>query len=752
MSNHSTTIRMTTERTIEDECAPFASLSATKPVIDYWQQQSDANVLRTLEAFPSLVENKSLLIDLIVREYKLKRLKHSVPLDEFCGQFRHLSHTIEKSIFRALEVQEYLDDHPELLELVAEFEWPRAGDCLHSFQIVEELGRGALARVYLCRESDLGQREVVLKVARGCGYEAELLGRLDHPNIVPVYSVTNDAERYVSHICMPFRGRSTLQDVVDRLHDQGIPKYASAILQAARVWGAPNCDCNDAQSTIAGPDRGSYVDGVLRLAIQLSGALAHAHGAGIYHGDLKPSNVLLTTDGRPLLIDFNLAADWRTGVGPRGGTLAYMPPEQLGEVSGRQQSNRPKYDARSEVYSFGALIYQLLTAQIPFPADAAAVNPRDEASRLIAIQRTHQPEIRSKNHIVNAELARLILECLAFDPDKRPQSMSELRERLERQYRPIARIRRRTHARPVLTKCLMVAASAVLIFTSSYLLLRPSFHSRQLSRGLELQQRGDYQAAIVRFNQAIEGKQERQEAMYQRARTYLLQGDFANAMADFSHVSEEFFDARSAACVGYCFNLMGNMSSAIPWYERALKGGLETAGVHNNLGVCYAKGRSEAGRLERLAKAQYHLEKAMAIDKTSLAIRGNLVTVVLLRCDEDPSFNPKDTVKQLGFLLQAIPQNPKVIVASVQLYSVLSLNDHKYVDKALSAIDLSLKKGYGPTARELRANPRFNELRHDSRFANLQNAASTSAIHFDENLLASLIDPVDGEGHVIPTR
>ena len=130
-----------------------------------------------------------------------------------------------------LQVQTYLDCHPELLKLVSDFQWPEAGDCLQGFRVVEELGRGAVGRVYLCHETGVGQRDVVVKVARGGDYEAALLGRLDHPNIVPIYSVASDADRFVSYICMPFRGRSTLQDLVDCICENGIPDRASVIVR-----------------------------------------------------------------------------------------------------------------------------------------------------------------------------------------------------------------------------------------------------------------------------------------------------------------------------------------------------------------------------------------------------------------------------------------------------------------------------------------------------------------------------------------
>src|SRR3972149_272486 len=116
----------------------------------------------------------------------------------FSDRYRELNSTLRRSIVRLLEVQDYLDSHPDLLELVEAFEWPEIGDVIHRFQIVDELGRGAAARVYLCRESNIGQRAVVVKVARSGEYEADLLGRLSPPNIVPAHSLFNDVSRHAT--------------------------------------------------------------------------------------------------------------------------------------------------------------------------------------------------------------------------------------------------------------------------------------------------------------------------------------------------------------------------------------------------------------------------------------------------------------------------------------------------------------------------------------------------------------------------
>src|SRR5262249_11483134 len=110
-----------------------------------------------------------------------------------------------------------------------------------------------------------------------------------------------------------------------------------------------------------------FVDAVLALGGQLADGLAHAHRRGILHRDLKPANVLLTDEGRPLLLDFNLAEDTKLrGSAERasiGGTLPYMAPEHMGAFRNAGGS----IDARCDLYGLGVILFELLTGRHPFP-------------------------------------------------------------------------------------------------------------------------------------------------------------------------------------------------------------------------------------------------------------------------------------------------------------------------------------------------------------------------------------------------
>ena len=136
-----------------------------------------------------------------------------------------------------------------------------------------------------------------------------------------------------------------------------------------------------------------YVQAVLWLTARVADGLAHAHERGILHRDLKPANILLGDDGEPLLLDFNLAADTKlrshASAALIGGTLPYMAPEHLEAL--KDGGRVP--DARSDLYSLGVILFELLTGRDPFPVHTGPV--REILPRMIADRpRTPAPDAR----------------------------------------------------------------------------------------------------------------------------------------------------------------------------------------------------------------------------------------------------------------------------------------------------------------------------------------------------------------------
>jgi eukaryotic-like serine/threonine-protein kinase len=362
---------------------------------------------------------------------------------------------------------------------------PKPGQTLLGFELVDELGRGAFATVFLARQGSLADRFVALKISRTRIEESGILARLQHTNIVPVYSVHRHGVFHV--ICMPFYGSTTLAEFIRGLRGkQSLPASGKAIVDAlcgrnsASRRTHPNAplaaetpladnpepipSANNACALVASAPAAclkalsglTYVEAVLWIGSRLAEGLHHAHERGILHRDLKPANVLMADDGQPMLLDFNLSEDAgrkgdsphlpesrrarrgcfaHTGtvpISPRaaafmGGTLPYMAPENL---LAWQYGTRAG-DARSDVYSLGVILYELLAGRLPF---LACAGPEHEAiSRMLADRQNAAPGLRRWNKSVSPAVEAIIQKCVTAEPKHRYASADDLRDDLERQ-------------------------------------------------------------------------------------------------------------------------------------------------------------------------------------------------------------------------------------------------------------------------------------------------------------------------------
>lgn len=306
--------------------------------------------------------------------------------------------------------------------------FPEAGATFAGFRLTRELGRGAFGRVYLAEQVSLANRRVALKVSPRLAGEVRTLARLQHTNIVPVYSAHQSPP--FTALCMPFFGATTLASVISDLITEGKPTSGRSIVEAIRRRRMTNGDSKSPPATIALLETASHVDAVLWIGERLADALAHAHERGIVHRDIKPANVLIADDGRPMLLDFNLAADDNDEAAERariGGTLPYMAPEQVEAFGGETKT----VDGRADVYSLGAVLFQLLTGRLPYPehtGETELVLRRMQADRTgpVPLLREHNPQITSA-------VESIVRKCLEQDRAKRYQSAEALRDDIARQ-------------------------------------------------------------------------------------------------------------------------------------------------------------------------------------------------------------------------------------------------------------------------------------------------------------------------------
>jgi len=264
------------------------------------------------------------------------------------------------------------------------------GQTLDPYQVEEVIARSGMATIFRARDLETGQ-PVVLKVPH-IQYEADIVFhqrfqreeeiglKLDHPGVIRVLRPKHKSRVYIA---MELVEGELLRD---RLRREGpLPIPAS-------------------------------VD----IASRIADVLVYLHEHHVIHRDLKPENVMLLQGGGVKIMDFGIAVDTTQGKMTWGGlsqtmgTPDYMAPEQIKGQRG---------DARTDLYALGAILYEMLTGQVPFPSETiyAAMHAKTESA---------PPAVRSLRPEVSPELEEIVLSLLERDPANRPESAFEVREKL----------------------------------------------------------------------------------------------------------------------------------------------------------------------------------------------------------------------------------------------------------------------------------------------------------------------------------
>jgi eukaryotic-like serine/threonine-protein kinase len=432
--------------------------------------------------------------------------------------------------------------------------------CLGEFELISELGRGGMGVVYRAWQPSLG-REVAVKVLYRTGdakaearfaREIRSLGRVEHPNLVKIFTSGNDGDRWF--YAMELVEGATLAEVCQRLSksDSRPDTIDADTWQAtvANVWDQvrqaekPLSDSSlrispidNPQSTAPGnqdketaegstldprslksPGRGSreYVRQVVDLVRRVALACHALHEQGILHRDVKPGNIILSAaDGRPVLMDLGLAqvADEVEGRLTRTrqfiGTLRYASPEQVLSVGG--------LDRRSDVFGLGASLWELLTLRTMFNANDQT--PNAELMRRIQLEEVERPSRYHRG--LSRDLDAIVLKCLEKDPRRRYATALDLGNDLQRflvhepvRARPVRSWERNwrwVKRRPVAAGFVVVTVLLVLALVAGAVSL---YYARQVSSQRDLAREAQTKEVEARKRAEIE----RAEAQRQRQR------------------------------------------------------------------------------------------------------------------------------------------------------------------------------------------------------------------------------------------
>ncbi len=272
---------------------------------------------------------------------------------------------------------------------------------ISNYEILSQLSTGGMGAVYLAEDLKL-HRKVAIKALtpewaadpdryQRFRWEAQVLAKLNHPNIVTIYAVEEEAGAHF--LIMELVEGKTLDEMI--------------------------------------PSVGMSSEEVFRLAIPLADALAAAHERGIVHRDLKPGNVMVTDDGRVKVLDFGLAKRQDSAVTPGAAQIRARQPEtQAGQMMGTipymspEQLHGDTIDPRTDIFALGIILYEMATGSRPFEGKTWG----DLASSIL---RDKPPSVTTLNVYLPRHLGRIIRHCLEKEPQRRFQTALDLRNELE---------------------------------------------------------------------------------------------------------------------------------------------------------------------------------------------------------------------------------------------------------------------------------------------------------------------------------
>lgn len=275
------------------------------------------------------------------------------------------------------------------------------GQTLSHYRILEKLGGGGMGTVYRAQDTKLGRQVAIKLLATGLPADPERLRRfeqearaasaLDHPNIVTLFDIAEKGDQ--PFIVMQLVEGATLGQLMKRGQQD--------------------------------------LKNVLDYAVQIADGLARAHGRGIVHRDLKPDNVMVTEDGLVKILDFGLAKLMEPlGISETSTLDRRQPPTEAGRIVGTaaymspEQARGGSVDARSDVFSFGTVLYEMVTGRRAFSGDSVP-------ELLTAILREEPERVSALVPSVPIQLDMIIARALRKEPERRFQSMADVRVELQ---------------------------------------------------------------------------------------------------------------------------------------------------------------------------------------------------------------------------------------------------------------------------------------------------------------------------------
>ena len=475
-------------------------------------------------------------LNLVPKEHRVKLLADLLPLEQTYAQMSEVP--VEEYLRRFPDYEETV--RKALGEMTSEVEKQAlVSSCnfqLSEFEISRELGRGGMGVVYEAIQKSLKRRVALKVVSPGLGMstnavmrfkrEAQAAGRLHHTNIVPIYFTGE--ENGIYYYAMEFIDGPSLDKVItsmraresadeDKLRDteSGLPsngsRQATQHQQLATTEFANHEDSlsdNDSALTSSLGDSSAlresrdYFDRVAGIVAEVAEALEHAHENGVIHRDIKPANLMIAPNGHLSITDFGLSRmleqPGMTMSGEFVGSPLYMSPEQIAV-------GRVDLDHRTDIYSLGATLYELLTLQPPYPGER-----RDQVISQILTKDPIRP--RGIDRRIPTDLETICLKSMEKDPDRRYQRAGLFAEDLRkfvarhaisaRRIGPIGRLIRLADRHRALSTALGFILILIVVLLVTVRMARQERLTNAKRDAIELAFRGNLESAKKQANRA----------------------------------------------------------------------------------------------------------------------------------------------------------------------------------------------------------------------------------------------------------
>lgn len=566
-----------------------------------------------------------------------------IEIEEYCQLFPQIAHSLRELI----AADHFLRLRLDFLGSALPEDWPQAGEQFLGYELLRELGQGGFSRVYLAHDSS--GKSVVAKVTEEGDQEALILQQFQHPNIIEVLDVKQCLRRNAEFtaIIMPYHGCATLNDILNHRRRQSITPLTAqwlidSVVQHEAQW-ATTYTLEDnpisegpSESSLFSPDI-PWEHCVVKLGVEIADALHYVHQKGLLHRDIKPANILITAEGKPILLDFNLAWKIKELDDSIGGTMPYMAPEQLTvlqyEFTQGKKGEIRCGDARSEICSLGIVLFELFTGVHPYFQKNMSSVDREQLRAL------HGSQMQSNRPVAEGasdEFQVILNRCLARNPYHRFATAAELAQALRDLTEPKQPRQFFTRRR---IKALAYSLSVALLFLLTLSILQKN----------SPEQSNVYTQAELHYLRGLElsKKQRPLEAL----KHYRLAQD---------HV----FHRRLHARIGICMIQAGYFKAGEKYHQFAMDAGLQNAAILNNQGYALL-------RLGKLDQAKVMLTKAIQLDSKLIPPYQNRAEVDLVKAFRNRNYLPIQGVKDIELAL-ASHNHRRTARIAFQLFRVMS--------------------------------------------------------------------------------